>query len=240
MTLGMHAAKWLALAAVLVAGGCSTSLSSESVVDTRVEPAMPSTQAPTPTAESPTAPPQLTPAPPSSARPSPHPVAGDALITLTIPDAGIDNLRVVRYEGTPDDAEGTKINERGISGAPYGSWGGVAPGEAGNFLVTGHRTSAGAPMLRVPDLRPGAKILVHFGGRTITYRVAERLWIDFRSDTERDRQAAPVPGKPGKRATHPAIVLSTCATPEDNAAGLSWRDQFGNPAHRIAIVGYTT
>lgn len=238
MALSGRVTKWLALTALLAVGGCSTDLSSESIVDARVESAAPSTEAPTPAPTTPATPPQPTQSAHSSARPSPHPVAGDAAITLTIPDAGIDDLRVVRYMGTPDDAEGTELNERGISGAPYGRWGGVAPGETGNFFVTGHRTSAGAPMLRVPDLRRGARILVHLSGKTITYRVAERLWIDFRSDTERDRQAAPVPGKPGKRATHPAIVLSTCATPEDNAAGLSWRDQFGNPAHRIAIVGY--
>jgi sortase A len=33
------------------------------------------------------------------------------------------------------------------------------------------------------------------------------------------------------------ITLSTCATPEDHAAGNYWKDQFGNPEHRIDKVG---
>lgn len=237
MALDWKATRWVALVAALAVGGCSTGQGAASIVDADVSSPTPSTGAsPPPTI--PAAAPQSTPTAPPTQRPSPSPIASDAPITITVPDAGIDDLRVVRYAGTADDAEGTEINERGLGGAPYGRWGGVLPGQVGNFLVTAHRTSAGAPMLRVPDLKPGAKILVRFGGRTITYRVAERLWIDFRSDADRNRQAAPVPGKPGKQATRPAIVLSTCATPEDNADGLYWRDEFGNPIHRIAIVGY--
>jgi len=184
-------------------------------------PTVPSTTAPTPT-------------PPVA----PRPIPTNAEIRVTVPDAGIRNLRVVRYSGTPDDTEGTSINNRGFGAAPYGSWGGVAPGQVGNFLVAGHRLSAGSPMYRVPNLRPGAKILVQFGGRTFTYRAATKLWINFRSPADRALQSAPVPGKPGATATRPAIVLTTCATPEDNAAGLTWRDENTNPTHRIAIVGY--
>lgn len=33
------------------------------------------------------------------------------------------------------------------------------------------------------------------------------------------------------------ITLSTCATPEDHAAGNYWADRFGNPEHRIEKVG---
>jgi sortase A len=31
--------------------------------------------------------------------------------------------------------------------------------------------------------------------------------------------------------------LSTCATPEDHAAGNFWFDRFGNPEHRIDKIG---
>jgi sortase A len=33
------------------------------------------------------------------------------------------------------------------------------------------------------------------------------------------------------------ITLSTCATPEDHAAGNYWSDRFGNPEHRIDKIG---
>jgi sortase A len=36
------------------------------------------------------------------------------------------------------------------------------------------------------------------------------------------------------------ITLSTCATPEDHAAGNYWADRFGNPEHRIDKIGVLT
>jgi len=33
------------------------------------------------------------------------------------------------------------------------------------------------------------------------------------------------------------ITLSTCATPEDDAAGNFWRDAHDNPEHRIDRIG---
>ena len=53
-------------------------------------------------------------------------------------------------------------------------------------------------------------------------------------------QTAPVPGRPGVAAVRPMITLSTCATPEDHAAGNFWADEFGNPEHRIDKIGVLT
>ena len=36
------------------------------------------------------------------------------------------------------------------------------------------------------------------------------------------------------------ITLSTCATPEDHAAGNFWADEFDNPEHRIDKIGVLT
>jgi sortase A len=33
------------------------------------------------------------------------------------------------------------------------------------------------------------------------------------------------------------ITISTCATPEDHAAGNFWHDELGNPEHRINKIG---
>lgn len=157
---------------------------------------------------------------------------------LTVPAAGIDGLEVVSYRGTPDDRAGTQIQNRGIAAAPYGSWGGVNPGEVGNLIITAHRTSHGQPMGQVPDLTKGDLIKVSVGGKTYTYKVSHELWVNFRNETSRNSQRLPAPGQPGVAATRPAIVLSTCATPEDAARGDYWRDELGNPTHRIAVVGY--
>lgn len=147
-------------------------------------------------------------------------------------------MQVMRYPGSPDDGAGTAIQDRLFAAAPHGTWGGVGAGHIGNLMVTGHRTVPGAPMGAVPNLRKGDTILVRSAGRKYTYLVEDRLWVDFRDWADRESQRSPVPGKPGKPATRAAITLSTCATPEDNAAGLFYRDQYHNPAHRIAIVGY--
>ncbi len=159
-----------------------------------------------------------------------------ALATAT--QAKIMNVKIVRHKGTPDDKKGTEIQDRGIFSAPYGDWGGVQAGQVGNFFLAGHRTSHGGPMKRVPDLVPGDKIAITRDGKQYVYTVAYKLWINFRKADSRRLQTLPVPGRPGEVATKPAIVLSTCATPEDKAAGRKWQDKFGNPTHRIAAVGF--
>ena len=46
-----------------------------------------------------------------------------------------------------------------------------------------------------------------------------------------------MPGQPGKKPHRAYITISTCATPEDHAAGNFWHDRFGNPEHRIDKIG---
>jgi len=46
-----------------------------------------------------------------------------------------------------------------------------------------------------------------------------------------------VPGRPGVAPTRAMITLSTCAAPEDHAAGNWWAEEFGNPEHRIDKIG---
>lgn len=189
----------------------------------------------------------LTPAttPATALAPAPAPTQGlepkvtsNTPATVSVPAVGISNVRVVRYAGSPDDVRGTAIQNRGLIAAPHGNWGGVGPGEVGNFMLTGHRTSEGAPMADVPALEIGDLINVRQGSRTFTYQIEHRMFVDFRNTASRNSQRLPVPASPGVKATRPAIVLSTCATQEDNAAGLTWRDQNGNPTHRIAVVGF--
>jgi sortase A len=144
---------------------------------------------------------------------------------------------VVRYPGTPDDAEGTRIQDRGPTASPRGPGGGVGPGEVGNFIVTGHRTSHSAPFRDLPALRPGARVRVTSGRTVFVYRVTATRWTSFRSERSLAEQSAAVPGRPRADPVQPMITLSTCATPEDHAAGNFWSDELGNPEHRIDKVG---
>ena len=195
-----------------------------------------------------------TPAPPAPATPTPSsasPSTGAAAagtprveapsrpvrLRLDIPAIGLERLRVVPYRGTADDRAGTHIQDRGRGASPRGPAGGTKPGAVGNFVVTAHRTTAGRPFGRLPELRPGQHILVTAGDTVYDYRVTRTLRVSFRDPASRASQSAPVPGRPGEQATRPVITLSTCATPEDHAAGNFWSDALGNPEHRIDKVG---
>jgi sortase A len=156
---------------------------------------------------------------------------------LTIPALGLERFPVVPYAGTPDDRPGTAIQDAGDMASPHGSGGLVGPGGLGNFLVTGHRTSSTRPFAALPDLRPGARVVVETRTHRLVYEITRTRWTSFRRPASLLAQSAAVPGHPGRRATRAMITLSTCATPEDHAAGNFWFDEFHNPEHRIDKIG---
>jgi|GEM_PF-632732 len=158
-------------------------------------------------------------------------------IHLSVADLGLRRLRVVPYRGTADDRPGTRIQDGGLAASPRGPRGGVGPGQVGNFVVTGHRTTHGRPFGDLPSLRRGAHVLVAAGGLVYDYRITRTLRVSFRDRASRMSQSAPVPGRPGVPVDDAWITLSTCATPEDHAAGNYWSDSLGNPEHRIDKVG---
>jgi sortase A len=166
-------------------------------------------------------------------RPAPEPRRSQ----LSIPAIGLRSVPVVRYRGAPDDAEGTRIQNRGPTASPRGPDGGVGPGAIGNFIVTGHRTPHSAPFRDLPALRKGDRVRVRSGPTVYVYRIVATRWTSFRSQRSLAEQSAAVPGRPDADPVRPMITLSTCATPEDRAAGNYWSDRFGNPEHRIDKVG---
>jgi sortase A len=156
---------------------------------------------------------------------------------LTIPAVSIRRLPVIAYRGKTDDAPGTRIQNRGIAASPYGPHGGTGPGGLGNYQVTAHRTSHGGVFRHTPSLDHGERIYVDTGQWRYVYEVIKTRWVSFRSPQDLREQRAPVPGKPGKKPERGYITISTCATPEDRAAGNFWTDRFGNPEHRIDKIG---
>lgn len=156
---------------------------------------------------------------------------------LTVPAIGVRALPVLPYRGSPDDAPGTRIQDRGVAASPHGPGGGTGPGGIGNYIVTAHRTSSTRAFEDLPDLRVGERVHVEAAGTRYTYRITTTRRTSFRSARSLARQAAAAPGHPGRRPTDAMITLSTCATPEDHAAGNYWSDELGNPEHRIDKVG---
>ncbi|WP_455361122.1 class E sortase [Streptomyces sp. SYSU K21746] len=176
----------------------------------------------------------------SSAEPAARPDPRTRTAVLAIPSIGIKALRVVPYEGTTDDWPGTRIQDRGVAASPYGDRGGVGPGEIGNYLVTAHRQAAGGPLRDLPAVDVGDSVFVTSGGTVYEYTITETRKTSFRSERSLAEQRAAVPGAPGERPTKAMITVSTCATPEDNAAGNYWRDAMNNPEHRIDKIGVLT
>jgi sortase A len=156
---------------------------------------------------------------------------------LSIPAIRLRNLPVVPYRGSPDDGPGTVIQNGGVAASPFGRRGGVGPGGVGNYIVTAHRTSSTRAFEFLPELRVGQRVFVVADEWRYVYRITGTRQTSFRSESSLARQRAAVPGHPGRTPTRAMITLSTCATPEDHAAGNWWSDAFGNPEHRIDKIG---
>lgn len=157
--------------------------------------------------------------------------------SLTIPRIGVRDLDVIAYPGKTDDGPGTEIQNRGLAASPSGPEGGVGPGGRGNYQVTAHRLSSTQAFLHLPELRNGDRVHVTTAEMRFTYEITETRETSFRSEQSLRAQRAAVPGRPGEEPTRAYITLSTCATPEDHAAGNYWADEFGNPEHRIDKIG---
>ncbi|MEU6790691.1 class E sortase [Nonomuraea wenchangensis] len=91
--------------------------------------------------------------------------------------------------------------------------GSALPGQVGNFVVSGHRTTYAAPFNRLDELERGDEIVVDAREARYTYRVTSQ---DVVEPDEVD-VLAPVPGKPDIRPIRAYITLSTCH-PEFSAA----------------------
>jgi sortase A len=156
---------------------------------------------------------------------------------MSIPAIKVAGLVVQPYQGFTDDAPGTLIQNKGLAASPHGPRGGTGPGGIGNYQVTAHRTTKPAPFRDLPTLADGALVHVDAGGVRYTYAITATRQTSFRSPASLAEQRAAVPGRPGVAPTQAMITLSTCATPEDKAAGNRWVDEFDNPEHRIDKIG---
>jgi sortase A len=127
---------------------------------------------------------------------------GDGLAILRMPRLGRSYARVV-VEGV-----GTEDLKRGPGHYPKTAM----PGQIGNFVISGHRTTYGAPFNRLDELRPGDAIVVETRTEWFTYDVST---IEIVAPTDVDT-IAPVPDEP--RATpHDAMITLTTCNPKYSA-----------------------
>ncbi|MCA2229068.1 class E sortase [Nonomuraea aurantiaca] len=128
---------------------------------------------------------------------------GRAVAMLRIPRLGRDYHYAV-VEGV--DAEHLKKGPGHYPGT-------ALPGQIGNFVISGHRTTYLAPFNRIDELQRGDEIIVDAPEARYTYRVTSQ---DIVYPDEVDVLAS-VPGKPDIEPIRAYITLSTCH-PEYSAA----------------------
>jgi sortase A len=87
------------------------------------------------------------------------------------------------------------------------------PGQVGNFVVSGHRTTYLAPFNKLGELRAGDKILIDTRAGQYVYKVTSTKVVQP-SDIS---VAAPVPEHPKANPTKRLITLTTC-NPKYSAA----------------------
>ncbi|MFC6083281.1 class E sortase [Sphaerisporangium aureirubrum] len=121
---------------------------------------------------------------------------GDAVGLIRIPRFGRDYEYVVLEGVDPGDLR------KGPGHYP----GTALPGEVGNFVVSGHRTTYAAPFNRLDELHRGDEIVVDAPAGRYTYQVSRTKVVDPAAVDV----VAPVPERPGRRPAKAMITLTTC------------------------------
>ena len=140
-------------------------------------------------------------APPPAVRPDPS--TGQGFAVLHIPRLGAGYAPVI-VEG---------VAEAQLQEGPGHYPGTAMPGEIGNFVVSGHRTTYGEPFNRVDELRSGDPIVVEVSDRYYVYSVSR---LEVVQPTALD-VTDPVPEQPG-RAPKSAVMTMTTCNPKYSAA----------------------
>lgn len=127
---------------------------------------------------------------------------GSAWARLYLPTLTTSSLAVVEGVGAGD-------LRRGPGHLP----GSAAPGQAGNLVLSGHRTTYGAPFADLDRLRPGDPVVLQTRDGWATYRVTGEQTV---------RPSAvgvtlPVPDAPGAAPSRSLLTLTTC-TPRYSAS----------------------
>ncbi len=94
---------------------------------------------------------------------------GDGIARIEIPRIGLDAIVVELAD--LDDLESLKNGPGHINGTAY-------PGQVGNCVISGHRTTYGAPFRNVNELQPGDDIILRTAAGDYTYKVTETRIVE--------------------------------------------------------------
>ena len=140
---------------------------------------------------------------PSGVSPPPVVRDGQGFAVIRIPRFGLSYHRVV--------VEGVSTTDLQLGPGHYP--GTALPGQVGNTVISGHRTTYGHPFWDADTLRPGDAIDLQVRDRIYRYRVTASHTVDPGDVAVTD----PVPNHPTATATRRLLTLTTC-TPRFTAA----------------------
>ncbi|MGC4894365.1 class E sortase [Micromonospora sp. DT31] len=120
----------------------------------------------------------------------------------------VAGLYIPRFDKHWVVVEGVEPND--IRYAPGHYPDSAMPGQVGNFSVAGHRIRS--TFWRLDELASGDTIVVETRTDWLVYRVYQQRIVK----PEQVEVVAPVPGKPGRRATEKLLTLTTCNPKFDN------------------------
>ena len=89
------------------------------------------------------------------------PDLGEGMALIKIPKIGVDAVVV----------EGVEVEDLKKGPGHYPDT--ALPGQLGNMVISGHRTTYGAPFYRLDELKPGDDIVVYDAKGPYTYKVSE-------------------------------------------------------------------
>lgn len=121
---------------------------------------------------------------------------GDGIAVLRIPRLGDDYAKVV--------VEGTSVED--LKKGPGRMVETAQPGEIGNAVLSGHRTTYGAPFEDLDRLLAGDAIVVETRDTWFTYRVTGTEIVPPTAV----EVTLPVPKQPGVAPTKAVLTLTTC------------------------------
>lgn len=123
--------------------------------------------------------------------------------------SGVAVLRIPRLgqgwnDAPPVVVEGTAVED--LKKGPGRLVGTAQPGEIGNLVISGHRTTYGAPFADLDQLAPGDAVVVESRDRWYTYRVTGTEIVS----PSAVEVTLPVPKQPGVAPTEAVLTLTTC------------------------------
>jgi sortase A len=130
---------------------------------------------------------------------------GTSRAVVRIPRFGPD-YRVPVLEGTSDDALTSGVGH--VDGT-------AAAGQAGNYVLAGHRVTHGEPFRDLPELRPGDQVVVETRETVYTYELTtggDELEVPFTAGWVLEPHPAnPDVAGPGPPDDEHLLTLTTCA-----------------------------